>query len=234
MKRFTPDLVLQQVPKSVYYFLIFFLFGVSISTFSGVFFPQFFSEVISWIFAKQEIVVNLGFGGIAANNIVACVVTGVLSLVFSVYFMQRAGKTRELRLHPILGMILESDRKVGILLLLYLFPVGILFTNALVFAFTFTFASLFGVSELIIVLRIFASYAFFEIIAMVLSSSLFFAFIDIIKPYVREGKPDVVRKEATKLLLNYTTLTYLVAIVTLLFFSSIIESVVITNLSLVG
>lgn len=186
------------MPKSLALFLLSFFLGYTVSGVLKELFSNSKSSVILFYnFLLQVKILPLNRSlGIFLNNWMAI----VLSLMLSILYIYKRR---------------EKESKYTILLFLYFIPISITIINGF-----FMGGISFTVEGLMNKFMVFMPYGIFEVIAILLSSSLGLAFIYSLKPHLGEKDFD---KRIKNILKGKAVIFYLVIISSLLLFSALME-----------
>lgn len=215
---FTFRFVLRYLPRTFFFLISSFLFGLLMGYLLFNFNKNVFESIINLWSSRVLIGFNLfGPSWFMVNNLIAMALI-VLAFMLIVYIYYKTSKFRKFyrkRYHPKITLF-------G----LYIIPFGALFINGF-------FTSLFSIYILLnFGLAKFATAVLFqyphginEMLALILASSLALAYIDIIRPFVlKDDWKNCIRK-GKELIFSRTTLIFIILILLLIMFSGFIEGI---------
>jgi hypothetical protein len=228
MKSFRFADVIQEVPKSLLYYILGSVAGIAFAflTFDvnkGAleFLLNLWSRRL--LFGVELIGENWYPLWFIVNNLVVMVVV-IAASVFILIQISRRPRGLSKRFRKFRNI--EKRRPSITLLGLYIVPVGALIINGFLVSMFAAYVYLsYGIERLADALMLLIPHGINEIVALVLACSLGLSYLRIIKPYIMKGDQKKAIKVGKMLLKNRTTLYILVLITILVIFSGILEGI---------
>jgi len=216
--------VIQELPKA---FLLFFL-----SFLSGFFITGCFSLINPTVMERFILLFGqlLTFKTLKNGNSITIIINNFIALILSIIItliILYSITSKEIKNKGRFRKILEADRRLLPLVVLYIVPIGISVVNGFFMGVTTYF--IFNKYNAHAVLTVFLPHGTFEIIALLLASSLAFAFAKIIIPQLKERKN--IPLYISRLITSPVTIMYLLTIIGLIIFSGLMEGMLISLLT---
>ena len=221
MKKLDFKLVLKKMPLSLLYFAFGYLLGFLVTPIL-FFLNRSFLEFILNVWSRRILFgINFFPRGywFILNNLFVLALAIVSVLLIAMYVT----KTPDYRLTKKFKVSKKKRTKI-VLFGLYLIPAGSLTLNSFLISLFLTYISLnFGILKFLELARLLLNYAFFELLALFLATSLGFAYLEILSPFILKESWKKCKEIGKRLLFSRTTALTLSLVFALVVIAGILE-----------